>query len=326
MRTTSRAAYLGRILSVYLRPASGPLAFWYETPESNDAAFQRGIGQYYMTFAGKAEYRGPFDLAGVPLLDYRGDIGRQYNPIAIAQYGLACFNHVRHDSRQRWRDAYLRAANWLTANLVPNVHGVPVWTHAFDWPYRQTLVAPWYSGLAQGQGLSLLVRAATDTGQTRYADAADRAFRALTLEVAAGGVIVTDSEGRVWIEEYIVDPPTHILNGFIWALWGVFDYMTWRGDASARALFERCVDTLEGNLSRYDAGFWSLYELNDDGPAMLASPYYHRLHIVQLRVLERMTGRACFGAVAKRWAAYRSRRVFRVRALAQKAWFKLRRY
>ena len=45
-----------------------------------------------MRFQGKAAYAGPFDSAGVPLLDYRGDIGRQHNPIAIAQYGLARFN------------------------------------------------------------------------------------------------------------------------------------------------------------------------------------------------------------------------------------------
>jgi glycosyltransferase involved in cell wall biosynthesis len=45
-----------------------------------------------MRFQAKAAYAGPFDGAGVPLLDYRGDIGSQHNPIAIAQYGLARFN------------------------------------------------------------------------------------------------------------------------------------------------------------------------------------------------------------------------------------------
>src|SRR6187551_2614813 len=86
-----RAAYLARVLKVYAHRSSGPLSFWYERPELNERAFGGGR-EFYMRFAGKAAYKGPFDAAGIPLLDYQGDIGRQYNPIAIAQYGLARFN------------------------------------------------------------------------------------------------------------------------------------------------------------------------------------------------------------------------------------------
>ena len=32
------------------------------------------------------------DADGIPLLDYHGNIGLQYNPIAIAQWGLGNFN------------------------------------------------------------------------------------------------------------------------------------------------------------------------------------------------------------------------------------------
>ena len=35
--------------------------------------------------------------------------------------------------------------------------------HHFDFEYRDTLKSPWYSGLAQGQGLSVLVRAYIET-------------------------------------------------------------------------------------------------------------------------------------------------------------------
>src|SRR5688572_13326469 len=87
----SRLQCIARNVRVYARPSAGPLAFWYERPEINEAAFG-DRRQYFMRFQGKATYAGPFDDACVPLLDYRGDIGRQYNPIAIAQYGLARFN------------------------------------------------------------------------------------------------------------------------------------------------------------------------------------------------------------------------------------------
>ena len=45
-----------------------------------------------MPFFEKADYVGPHDADGIPLLDYHGNIGLQYNPIAISQWGLGNFN------------------------------------------------------------------------------------------------------------------------------------------------------------------------------------------------------------------------------------------
>src|ERR1700730_4881120 len=100
-----------------------------------------------MLFAEKADYAGPHDTAGIPQLNYRGKIGLQYNPIAIAQWGLGNYNlfcQGHGDER--------------------NTFGFWMCNHKFDWEYRSTLKAPWYSGLAQGQGISLLLRAYRATG------------------------------------------------------------------------------------------------------------------------------------------------------------------
>ena len=71
---------------------------------------------------------------------------------------------------------FLAASDWLVSHLEQNSSGVWVWNHYFDWEYRDTLKAPWYSGLAQGQGISLLVRAYAETGNAGYLDSARRAF------------------------------------------------------------------------------------------------------------------------------------------------------
>ena len=322
----SRLRYLARILEVYLAPGRGPLSFWYETPEVNERAFLGDLDEYYMAFGGKANYRGPFDQEGIPLLDYRGEIGRQYNPIAIAQYGLACWNRWRRSAEPAWKDRFFHAADWLARNLKENGKKVPVWNHHFDWPYRQTLKAPWYSGLAQGQGISLLVRAAAQENGRGYSEAAEAAFVSFRRSVDEGGIICRDAEGHLWIEEYIVDPPSHILNGFIWALWGVYDFAKWSRGNEARGIFEEAVDTLRVNLRRYDAGYWSLYELPNEGPPMLASPYYHSLHIVQLRAMHRLTGEDFFREYADRWQRFKENRLYSALALARKAWYKIWRY
>ncbi len=325
VRGRQYASYLGRALQVYARPSVGPLSFWYESPEMNPVAFPAGR-RYFMRFQGKAQYAGPFDDGGIPLLDYRGSIGRQYNPIAIAQYGLARFNRWCDTGDTADRQAWERVAHWLAATVRPNAFGVPVWFHEFDWPYRQVLKAPWYSGLAQGNGLSLLVRAAAATGHAALVNAAHDAFESFQRPVAAGGVIVTDAHGHVWIEEYLVDPPSHILNGFIWASWGVYDYARWSHRSEAHTLWERSVETLAARLHEFDTGWWSLYETPSGGQRMLASPYYHRLHITQLQVLHRLTGHPTFATFAERFAGYAGNRAHVARAVAEKAWFKLRHY
>ena len=318
-----RWSYYRRIFSAYLTPATSHLTFWHEPPEANDNASAAELGEYYMPFLQKADYVGPCDGAGIPLLDYRGTLGLQYNPIAIAQYGLGNYNAWRRSGDAQHRGKFLAAADWLLAHLEQNSRGLWVWNHHFDWEYRTTLKAPWYSGLAQGQGVSLLVRAHAATGNTAYADAAQRALQPLLHEVSDGGVCVRDEHGRLWLEEYIVDPPTHILNGFLWTTWGVYDYWLATRDAAARALFDSAVETLAAALPSYDTGYWSLYEHSGTRMKMLASPFYHRLHIVQLRVMHRLTGKAEFQQYAERWEGYRTRWSHRQRALLYKTVFKL---
>jgi len=315
--------YLRRICSAYLTSRPSHLTFWHDTPQAN-ARFRTGeLGDYYMDFPGKADYAGPFDGAGIPLLDYHGVIGRQYNPIAIAQYGLGNFNLFRNSGEAARRQRFLLIAAWLRDNLRQNAHGVWVWNHEFDWDYRTRLIAPWYSGLAQGQGISVLVRAHQETGDAAYLDAAARAFESFRRTVDAGGVVHVDAEGNRWIEEYLVEPPTHILNGFLWASWGVYDYWLATRDHAAKEIFDAAVRTLAGNLRRFDAGFWSLYEISGTRMPMLASHFYHALHIVQLRIMHRLSGEPVFSEYADRWQAYAASPWRRNRALAYKALFKL---
>jgi heparosan-N-sulfate-glucuronate 5-epimerase len=207
--------------------------------------------------------------------------------------------------------------------LETNANGLPVWNHHFDWEYRDMLKAPWYSGLAQGQGISVLVRAHRDSGDAAYLEPAKRAFASFQKPTTTGGVAFTDESGDLWFEEYIVSPPTHILNGFIWALWGVHDYFLATHDHSAQDLVGRGVRTLLHNLDRYDLGFWSLYEQSGTRIPMVASRFYHQLHIVQLRAMHRLTGEGKFAEVSDRWECYSRSRPNRARALCYKSAFKL---
>ena len=318
-----RLNYYRRIFSAYLLGGKSHLTFWHETPTENPNSSMGELGEYYMLFGEKADYSGALDADGIPQLDYHGHIGLQYNPIAIAQYGLGNYNLWRRTSDAERRKKFFQVADWLCSHLERNSQGVAVWNHHFNWEYRETLKAPWYSALAQGQGISVLLRAHKESPDAHYFDAARQAIVSFERPIAEGGVAFTDEPGDLWFEEYIVSPPTHILNGFMWALWGVYDYWLATKHTEAQELFRRGVQTLLNNLDRYDLGFWSLYEQSGTRLPMVASPFYHQLHIVQLRVMHRLTKEEKFATVADRWESYTRTGANRTRALIYKSAFKL---
>jgi heparosan-N-sulfate-glucuronate 5-epimerase len=320
-----RFNYFQRTSEAYILRRKSQLTFWHDSPEPNPNSRVDVLGEYYMPFLVKADYCVHMDENGIPLLNYRGRTGLQYNPIAIAQYGLGNYNAWARGGDTHRLDKFLLVADWLVTNLGTNEHGLRVWEHLFDWEYRTVLRAPWYSGLAQGQGLSVLLRAHKTTRNPQYLYAAQSVFQTFTVPVEHGGVLYVDDAGCKWFEEYIVHPdqPTHILNGFMWASWGVWDYWLSTQDPSAFRLFRDAVETMKHSLESYDCGFWSLYEHSGTRLPMVASNFYHRLHIAQLRVMFKLTSEPMFQEYADRWERYTTSSWNRGRALAQKALFKV---
>jgi hypothetical protein len=218
---------------------------------------------------------------------------------------------------------FINISDWLVENLTANKYGVQVWHHHFDFEYRSLLKSPWYSGLAQGLGISVLLRAYKETKKKKYLDAYYQAWPSMIKKIDEGGVVYIDDDGDYWIEEYIVNPPTHILNGFIWALFGVYDSWKYLNNKSAEKLFHGCIATLIKNINKYDTGYWSLYEQSGTLIPMVASPFYHQLHMVQLIILYNLSGKIIFKEYADKWNRYNNSSFYRKRALMQKILFKV---
>lgn len=319
-----RLAYWRRIFKVYFTREKGYLSFWHEEPAMSYNISPNDIsGHYYMTFGDKADYTGPKDERGVILFDYYFDIGRQYNPLAIAQYGLGHYNLYLKTKNKKHLEIAKVQADWLAENLENNEFNIPVWRHKFRWHYKQYLEPGWYSAHSQGTGISLLGRLYKETGEQKYLKAARKAFISMDILKDNGGVKFIDSDGNVWLEEYIVNPPTHILNGFLWALWGVWDYYLLTGDNNALNLWNACIKTLKENLMKYDFGFWSLYDLSRQAMKMIASPFYHKLHIVQLRATYLISKEKIFDDYCQKFASYLENSVYKFIALIYKAVFKI---
>ncbi len=315
--------YWKRLYKAYIAKDTSQLSFWHSNPTINKNYNKKALGPYYMSFHSKANYNGFFDKDGIPMLNYHGSIGLQYNPISIAQWGLGNYNLFLESKEHIYYEKFIRSANWLVNNMEKNKFGFYVWMHHFNFEYRDTLISPWYSGLAQGQGISVLIRAFKETNEDIYKDTIEKALKVFDKDIKSGGVNHIDSNGDSWIEEYIVFPPTHILNGFIWGLWGLYDYAIFFQDKKILEKFLSYSTTITKNLKKYDIKYWSKYEQSNKIIPMISSKFYHRLHIVQLKIMMDLTGDEKYLKYAERWQKQLNNFFYRQISLLHKAIFKV---
>jgi hypothetical protein len=98
--------------------------------------------------------------------------------------------------------------------------------------------------------------------------------------VHKGGCSRGIPEGFI-LEEAPMTIPSAILNGWIYALFGLYDLDLVEKVVAVEGSLRHSMHALAAYLPRYNAGFWSYY----DSLKRISSPYYHQLHIVQLKAL-----------------------------------------
>jgi len=306
----------------YLHPKSS-VAFWH-TPIGPVRYQYPTLSNYYIDLRAKINYKGPYDSEGIPILDYFGKIGKQYNPCAIAQWGLGAWQRWQEGDAKA-QETFFRAANWLSTQIEVDNRGRGYWWYRFDFDaYNQR--APWASALAQAQGVSVLLRAYLTRGDVHYREIAAKAVTSMLTPVAEGGLLLKHGE-NVFLEEIVADRPTAILDGLIFALFGLQDYCyVFKDDVLAAQILQDGYETIKRILPQYDLGYWSRADLYSVTPVMPASIFYHSLHVAQLQILSDITEDALFQDYAQRWLGYNRSPLKRCRAIVNKTAFKLLHY
>jgi heparosan-N-sulfate-glucuronate 5-epimerase len=250
-----------------------------------------GLGGYYCDLRHKTRH----PAAGMPV---EGFGGPEDWVIPIAQEALGYWE-LRTEG-EPVESEFLGLAEVLLENREPGAGGC-VWRTDFAVP-KYGLGPGWISAMAQGQAISVLLRAHRLSGEERYLEAAREALPPLQTPVSEGGTQST-LDGVTVLEEYPTPRPSAVLNGWIFALWGVHELANVTGEPAARELFQRSAAGLVELLPRYDIGWWSLYSLYDHGRPDLAKPFYQRLHPEMLEGLALITGAEPLRAYARRWRA-----------------------
>jgi hypothetical protein len=238
------------------------------------------------------------------LRDWRASPEPIEHPIDILLYGLAQLERLRQQpqhaqARRLWR----AQLDWTLHRAVWREQDCAVWpcAHAHSvFP----LPSGWISAFAQSLAICLLLRSKTLVPASERAElvrVARAALAVFRLPTAQGGVRAELPGCGAWFEEYPTQPPSLVLNGHIYACFGLHDLWRLDDNRPAGALFADGMAALERGLSRFELGSWSRYDLFPWPAPNPASPYYHGAHVHLLNVVHRLTGMEAAAVMATRW-------------------------
>lgn len=246
------------------------------------------------------------DDRGVALYKHYQTGEELYHPIYIAQHAMALILQFQKTGDPAALESAAKNAQYLVDTHI-DYEGAWFFQYEFDWTYLdRTLVAPWWSGMAQGESLTVFsLLAQLQPENTQWREAADLVFKSFSVRGSGNkqpwATVVV--EGQLWFEEYAgSQPPLQVLNGQVFAIFGLWEYWRLTGDVQAARYIDGGATTVLQIMPRIrnkDGVSYYCAQLNYCATADWMNPTYHPIHIQQLNALGRITGDPRFTAWAE---------------------------
>jgi hypothetical protein len=244
-----------------------------------------------------------FDQDGIPLnapyIDVE-DKNLDYYPISIGQYGLSVFHTYLDTNSEQKKLQFLKIADWFYNNHIQDKRLGVFWETRIPKP-EYKIFKPWKSAFTQSRALSVLLRAWQLTGQTKYLDLSKKALIPFMFDIRDDGVAAFRNEGHPFYEEYVATEPTMVLDGHIFSLLGLYDFVRAVPETLdtdnyklSHALFDEGIDSILYWFPKFDMGFWLKFNLckmehyPDIDPCTIG---YLRLIRSQLQLLHEITSK-----------------------------------
>lgn len=219
---------------------------------------------------------------------------KYYNPVSMSQKAINLFDRYWQvgdslylDYAQRHRDA-----------LADLMNEDALFEYRINWHHRLNiqLIDPWYSGMAQGQALSLLSRLAFYADDSIACEMANRVYATMDFNEEISDEVVCIENNYAWIEEYPANPPDHTFNGFMFAIIGLYDYYhLLNNDEEVRSVLSSYLTTVNDNMYLFrHEGTASYYCLRHHHTDL----FYHKIHIQQLEYFTKITLDSSFAKFA----------------------------
>lgn len=260
------------------------------------------LGGYYNDLRKKVSLTKVHNIDDIPLTVI--ETGKSvYFPTAIFQYGLGLYDLYLDKQNAEYFNAFLKISDWALNNQNENGSWNNFYFSMPDNPY---------SCMSQGEGASLLLRAYHQTKNSNYLFAAKNAIDFMLIDKKYGGVS-DHSNGQLILLEYTNKDV--VLNGWIFGIFGLIDIIKVTDDKLYKEAMKNSIETLSLKIKEFDNGYWSIYDLSNK---IIASRFYHSLHIAQLQALFLITKNPIFSYYEDLFKKYDRNLFYRIRSFITK--------
>ncbi len=232
----------------------------------------RDSGMEFYVITSPASIRDTYD---VPFISY--SFGTFRNPITTSHTAFGYYRYYREYKQPADRQSFLNNIDWLVENCDENYY----LRYDFDWEHVPgiTMQDGWISGMAQGEALSAMCMAYELTRDSDYMNKATGFFQTLYQNTDTTWSFMIDKKGYYWLEEYPNVDLCHVLNGFLFGIWGFWNYYVITGDEFALTLFEAGIRTVLDNLD-----VWNIKGVNYSRYCKHTQAHkYHYIHQTQFQ-------------------------------------------
>lgn len=247
----------------------------------------------YVLGATKVTDKKHYDDDHIPLFDRKGKL--VYHPVFMIQQAFTLMDAYNSTKEPEY---LIRAENIAgkLKDISLSINGSLFMPYSFKFALhgskKDKLDAPWYSGMSQGEALSLFTRLYEITGKKHYLETSQKIFNSFNLshhnKKGRPWFSCADTNKYLWLEEYPVNPPAHTLNGMIFSMFGLYDFYRVTKSPEAEKLLRGSIQTIKDNISRFRiVGDISHYCLKHPN---VQRQHYHDTHAWQLEYLYKMTG------------------------------------
>lgn len=214
-------------------------------------------------------------------IDHDSTETNYYSPVKIAHYALASYNDYLKTNDAKFKAHFERHIKYLVDNykIHRDIPGMIVWTTPSTNP-RYGIEMNYISAIVQGLVLSALSRAFLHFKDDSIKTICENALNVFYLNVEDGGILAKTKWGDLY-EEYPCIPYSHVVNGFIFALIGLYDFYLISDSKRAIELYKKGIKALKKLMPDWYLKNWSKYDLRDissNNPINLCTHHYQCLH------------------------------------------------
>jgi hypothetical protein len=251
---------------------------------------------YYNDLRNRTEWNGEYS-EGVPLL-YVPNLKKSVEfPVMILQFGLGNLDRYFLEKKDDYLIKVVDVTKWIISNINENGY----FNNYLSELDPQNKYFSNNSSMTQGEALSFLIRVVKyQLLPSEYFEilktTIERIFCNMILPVSNEGTMLNKGNKRYFLE-FCTSDENVVLNGWIFSIFGLYDYWEYAKSDLSKKILDETVETLINTIEIFIMkNGWTYYDMN----GRIASPHYHLLHCSLISAMRLIFNNNEFDAVYKK--------------------------